>query len=129
MLRTDVVVPKVNRASRCRREYGPVPRGWLWIRKRLRHGFIVSLGADDVTDCLGGRGRRCRNLLNRTSTQVLACPLVTVGYPGLLADRARNGHGKLPGCGSCVPPHLPIGLTAAALFTGGEESRADSRVR
>jgi hypothetical protein len=47
-------VPKVNRASRCRREYGLAPRGWLWIRKRLRHGFIVSLGADDATECLGG---------------------------------------------------------------------------
>jgi len=27
MLGTDVVVPKVNRASRCRRDYGLVPRG------------------------------------------------------------------------------------------------------
>ena len=34
-----------------------------------------------------------------------------------------------PGCGSCAPPLLPIGLTAADLFAGGEVSRADSRVR
>jgi hypothetical protein len=34
-----------------------------------------------------------------------------------------------PGCGPCAPPLLPIGLTAADLFAGGEVSRADSRVR
>ena len=32
-----------------------------------------------------------------------------------------------PGCGRCAPPLPPIGLTAAALFAGGEVSRADSR--
>ena len=34
-----------------------------------------------------------------------------------------------PGCGPCAPPLLPIGLTAADLFAGGEVSRADSCVR
>jgi hypothetical protein len=34
-----------------------------------------------------------------------------------------------PGCGPGAPPLPSIGLTAAALFAGGEVSRADSRVR
>jgi hypothetical protein len=82
-----------------------------------------------TTRCLEGRERRCRELLNLSSERVSGCPLATVRYPRRLADRACNGHRQRPGCGSCAPPLLPIGLTAADLFAGGKVSRADSRVR
>jgi hypothetical protein len=35
-----------------------------------------------ATRCLGGRERRCRELLNLSSERVSGCPLVTVGYGG-----------------------------------------------
>jgi hypothetical protein len=78
---------------------------------------------------LGGRRRGRVELLSRRSARSPGCPLVTVRYPGCLADRARNGHGQLPGRGSDAPALSPIGLTAAALCAAGQGSTADLRVR
>ena len=127
MLGTDVIVPKVNRASRCRRDYGLVPRGWLWIRKRFRHGFIVSLGAD-VTDCLGGRKRRCRKLRSRRSAWTAACLSVTVDYTGLLSDRARCGYDIAPYWMTAAPcrgwpASGPGGLLPGPWFLAGGAQR------
>jgi hypothetical protein len=69
------------------------------------------------------------------------CPCVTVVSRSLShADRTprlrapvsgplRPELAELSGCGPWSPPLPPIGLTGAALFVGGEVSRADSRVR
>ena len=91
---------------KCSDQPGQWRRAGVAVRRRPNRGRrpqlvgaaarVVASPPLALTRCLGGRRRRCRNLLNRTSTQVLACPLATVGYPGLLADRACNGHGKLP---------------------------------
>ena len=56
-------------------------------------------------------------------------PRATVGTRRLGPHANASAPGTFrPGCGPCAPP-LPIGLTAADLFAGGEVSRADSRVR
>src|SRR5690348_2157852 len=69
------------------------------------------------------------------------CPCVTVvrrslshedRTPGLHSPGSGPLHPEpaaLSGCGPRRPPLLPIGLTAAGLFDGGEVSRADSCVR
>jgi hypothetical protein len=45
------------------------------------------------------------------------------------ADASASGHPSSPGPASLRAATPPIGLAAAALFAGGEVSRADSRVR
>ena len=54
-----------------------------------------------MIDCLGGRKRRGRKLLNRRSARTAACPAVTVRYPGLLSDRAHSRHGIAPLLDDC----------------------------
>jgi len=66
--------------------------------RRITRGCLIVACA---IDCLGGRKRRGRKLLNRRSARTAACPSVTVRYPGLLSDRARSGHGIAPLLDDC----------------------------
>ena len=47
----------------------------------LGHTWYLAALSLRAPSCLEGRRRQCRNLLNRTSTQVLACPLANRGIP------------------------------------------------
>ena len=45
------------------------------------HAAVTALCPSGATDCLRGRRRCCRELLNHSSERVSGCPLVTVRYP------------------------------------------------
>jgi hypothetical protein len=68
-----------------------------------------------------------RSLSHADRTPCLSAPGSWPLRPDLAVPLSASIRGL--GCGPCVPPLPPIGLTAADLFAGGEVSSADSRVR